>query len=193
VTIEIRPIEPDDGPLVRAIYDEMSELSRRRRFLAPTAELSDEDLRYLTDLDHRRHEAVIAIDAESGRGVGVARYVRAPRDREAAEVAVVVVDDWHRRGIGTALLDRLTERARANGIARYTAIVSPDNEIVLGALDKAGAQRTGTTSDGEIEFSFDLPPEGLGDRLRAALRAAAGAPVGFVAQSLRRLPFWSGR
>jgi GNAT superfamily N-acetyltransferase len=170
----------------------MSDLSRRRRFLAPTAELSDEDLMYLTDLDHNRHEAMIAIDPERDRAVGVARYVRVPGDREAAEVAVVVVDDWHRRGIGRALLDSLTERARENGILRYTAVVSPDNDIVLNALDEAGAERTGTTADGEIQFTFELPAEGLGDRLSAALRAAATAPVGFIAQALRRLPFWSG-
>jgi RimJ/RimL family protein N-acetyltransferase len=169
----IRPIEPEDKPLVRSFYYELSDLSRRLRFLVPTTEISDDDLEYLTDVDHRRHEALIALDPERERAIGVARYVRVPDDREAAEVAVVVVDDWHNRGVGTALLDELTRRARENGIARYTALVSSDNEIVIGALERAGAKRTGTTGDGEIEFSLDLPSEGLGDRLRAALRGAA--------------------
>ena len=48
-------------------------------------------------------------------------------DRESAEVAVVVVDDWQNQGVGTALLDRLTQRARENGIVLYKAIVSADN------------------------------------------------------------------
>jgi RimJ/RimL family protein N-acetyltransferase len=185
--VPIRPVEPADKPLVRAFYHELSDRSRRLRFLAPTNELSDEDLEYLTDLDHRRHEAMIALDPDADRALGVARYVRVPGDREAAEVAVVVVDDWHRRGLGTALLDRLTERARENGIVRYTALVSPDNEVVLGALERAGAERTGTTDEGEVEFSVALPAEGLGERLRAALRAAATMPVGFIGQALRRL------
>ncbi len=137
----------------------------------PTNEISDEDLEYLTEVDHRRHEAMVALD--DGRMIGVARYVRVPRDREAAEVAVVVADDRQNQGVGTALLDSLTERARENGIARYTAVVSPDNDIVLGALDRAGATRTGTSSEGEIELAVDLPSEGLGDRLRAALRGVA--------------------
>jgi RimJ/RimL family protein N-acetyltransferase len=169
--VTIRQITPEDKPLVRTFYGELSDRSRRLRFLVPTSAISDEDLEYLTDVDHKRHEAVIALDGD--RMVGVARYVRAPRDRESAEVAVVVVDDQQNRGIGTALLDRLTERARDNGITRYTALVSGDNDIVIGALERAGAERASTTDEDEIEFAIDLPSEGLGDRLRAALRAAA--------------------
>jgi RimJ/RimL family protein N-acetyltransferase len=173
----IRPIEPADKPIVRTFYDELSERSRRLRFLVPTNQLSDEDLRYLTEVDHHRHEAMVALDGE--RLVGVARYVRAPRDRSSAEVAVVVVDDRQGEGIGTALLDRLTERARENGIARYTALVSADNDIVIGALERAGAEHSGTTDEGEVEFAIDVPSEGLGERLRTALRT--------ITTALRRL------
>jgi RimJ/RimL family protein N-acetyltransferase len=189
----IRPIEPSDAALVKALYHEMSDLSRRLRFLVPTTDISDEDVQYLTDVDHRRHEALIALDPERERALGVARYVRTPGDREAAEVAVVVVDDWHRRGLGTALLDRLTERARENGIARYTAVVSADNDIVLAALERAGAELTGRSDDGEIEFAIDLPSEGLGDRLRGALRVAAASQLEFLAQALKRLRVWRRR
>jgi RimJ/RimL family protein N-acetyltransferase len=184
-TVTIRPVAPDDVDRLREIWAGMSELSRRRRFLAPSSgELSEADIQYLVDVDHRRHEAWLALDPH-GHAVAVARYVRPPGDRESAEVAVVVVDDWHRRGLATVLLDRLTERARENGIQRYTMIVSEDNEIVLGALDRAGARRTGTSGQGEIEFEFDLPSEGVGDRLRAALRAAATSPTEFLSWVLR--------
>src|SRR3954463_9727791 len=170
----IRPIEPSDGDLVRTFYGELSERSRRLRYFVPAAELSDEDLAYFTDVDHKRHEAVVALD-DGGRMIGVARYVRTPGDRESAEVAVVVVDDRQGEGIGTALLDRLTQRARENGIARYTALVSVDNDIVVNALERAGAERTGTGDQGEIEFAIDVPSEGLGERLRTALRSIASA------------------
>ena len=175
--MSIRQIEPTDKPLIRSFYDELSDRSRRLRFLVPTNALSDEDLAYLTEVDHRRHEALVALEGD--RLVGVARYVRAPRDRESAEVAVVVVDDRQGEGIGTALLDRLTERARENGISRYTALVSPDNDIVIGALERAGADRAATNDEGEIEFAIDVPAEGLGERLRTALRT--------IATALRRL------
>ena len=190
-TVTVRPLEPSDGDLVRAIYREMSDVSRRRRFLAPAEELTDEDVAYLTDVGHPRHEALVAL-SEDGRPLGIARSVRRPGDRETGEVAVVVVDDWHRRGLGRALLDGLTERARANGLKRYTAVVSPDNDVVLDALERNGADRTAVTEDGEIEFAFDLPAEGLGDRLSGALRAAGSLDWGFIGQALRLLP-WRGR
>ena len=192
-TALVRPIRPSDAPLIKDAYRELSDLSRRLRFLVPTSDLSDEDAQYLTDIDHHRHEALIALDPDRERAIGVARYVRVPGDRSAAEVAVVVMDDWHRRGLGTALLDRLTERARENGIEAYTAVVSPDNDVVLGALERAGAQRTGTSDDGEIEFVLELPAEGLGERIPRALRAAASMQLEFLGQILRRLPIWRRR
>ena len=169
----IRPIEPGDRERVRAFYHDLSDRSRRLRYLVPSDELSDEDLAYFTDVDHRRHEAMVAFDGD--RLVGVSRYVRTPGEPDQAEVAVVVADDRQNEGIGTALLDALTERARENGIKRYTALVSPDNDVVLGAISRAGADRVGTSGDGEIEFSFELPSSGIGERLRAALRGVASA------------------
>jgi RimJ/RimL family protein N-acetyltransferase len=170
----IRPIGPDDAARIRTFHGELSERSRRLRYLVPTPdEISDEDLAYLTDVDHRRHEAVVALDGD--RLVGVARYVRTPGEPGSAEVAVVVADDRQNEGIGTALLDDLTRRARENGIGRYTALVSKDNDIVLNALDRAGAETTGTTEEGEVEYALDLPADGLGERLRSALKSVATA------------------
>jgi RimJ/RimL family protein N-acetyltransferase len=188
-TVTIRPIEPDDGPRIREIWDAMSAESRRRRFLTPANEVSEEELRYLVDVDHKRHEALLALD-DAGRAVGVARFVRTPGDRTSAEVAVVVADDWHRRGLGTELLDLLTARARALEIERYTAIVSRDNEVVLNALDRAGAERVGFTDEGEVEFSIALPAEGIAGGPAATLRAAAEAPLEFLSAVGRRLALW---
>jgi len=187
--VSIRPLEPDDGPRIREIWDAMSAESRRRRFLSPANEVSDEEIQYLVDVDHKRHEALLALD-EAGRAVGAARFVRTPGDRTSAEAAVVVVDDWHRRGLGTVLLDLLTERARELEIERYTAIVSRDNEVVLGALERAGAERVGMTEDGEVEFSIPLPEEGIAGGAAAAMRAAAEAPLEFLTAVARRLALW---
>ena len=187
----MRQIEPGDLDKLREIWAGLSADSRRRRFLASSnvADIGDDELQYLVDVDHRRQEAIVALDPQ-GRALGEARYVRTPGDRESAEVAVVVVDEWHNRGLGTALLGRLTDRARENGINRYTAIVSEDNDVVLGALERAGAERTNDGDNGEIEFAFDVPAEGIGDRLSAALRAAASAPVEFLGQWVLRFAVW---
>jgi RimJ/RimL family protein N-acetyltransferase len=186
----IRALEPGDKQLVESIYRDMSDRSRRLRFLAPTRDLTEEDLSYLTQIDHNRHEAVVALDEETGRPLGIARYVRTPGDRESAEVAVVVIDDWHGRGLGTALLESLTASARERGIKRYNAVVSDDNDVVLRALERVGAEQRGPAENGEREFVFDLPGEGLGERLHDALRAAASVSPEFLAAIARRATAW---
>src|ERR1700736_4583833 len=108
----IRPIEPEDKERLAQAYQRLSPESRRRRFLAAPARLTEEDLRYLSEVDHRRHEAMAAFDPDTGDLVGVARYVRVPGDPETGEVAAAVIDDWQGRGGGTQLLSALTNRAR---------------------------------------------------------------------------------
>ena len=66
--------------------------------------MSAAELAYLVDVDHKDHEAIIAIDPSSGEALGVARYIRSKDDAQVAEVAVTVADDWQRRGLGRALL-----------------------------------------------------------------------------------------
>lgn len=100
--------------------------------------MSAAELRYFTAIDHCDHEALIALSDVDGRAVGVARYVRPPHDPHAADVAVTVADDWHRRGLATALLTRLSERAVKAGIRRYTVLVAADNLAVLALMRTAG-------------------------------------------------------
>ena len=79
----VRPIRPGDKELLAAGFDRLSDDSRYRRFLTSMPRLSSSQLAYLTEVDHRDHEALLAIDEASGRAVGVARYVRgsSPRGR----------------------------------------------------------------------------------------------------------------
>ena len=110
--VDIRAIEPGDKALLAEAFSRLSPESRYRRFFRPLKELRDSDLRYLTEIDHADHEALVAIAAD-GSLVGVARYVRSEEERELAEVAVTIVDDWHGRGVATELLRALVDRARA--------------------------------------------------------------------------------
>ncbi|HEX6714510.1 MAG TPA: hypothetical protein VF066_14045 [Thermoleophilaceae bacterium] len=80
----------DRDVLVRG-FERLSPESRHRRLLTPMHELDARRLRYLTDLDHRDREAMVAL-YESGEGV--ARYVRNNARPDTAEVAVTVVDSW---------------------------------------------------------------------------------------------------
>jgi RimJ/RimL family protein N-acetyltransferase len=124
-------------------FTRLSARSRRMRFLAGKDTLSAAELRYFTHVDHHDHEALGALGHPGGHGVGVARYVRDTTDPQAAEIAVTIVDDWQGRGLGTELLARLSERARAAGIRRFTALVAEDNAAMAGVLRKLCADRVG--------------------------------------------------
>jgi GNAT superfamily N-acetyltransferase len=147
----------------------MSPESRYRRFMSPLPRLSDSQLTYLTEVDHHDHEALVAETAD-GLGIGVARFVRLPDDPAAAEAAVAVVDDWHGRGVGTALSEELGRRAREEGIHAFTATALATNDEVIDLLGRLG--RTEVKHDGagtvDMRIALDAGPD-----LREALKRHA--------------------
>ena len=163
----IRQIQPADAPLLADGFARLSGKSRQLRFLSRKDRLSVAELRYFTDLDHRDHEALGALDQADGRGVGVARYVRDAKDPRAAEVAVTIVDDWQGRGLGAELLARLSDRARSEGICRFTALVAEDNRAMAGLLRTMSASLTGR-SHGTAEYEIPLMPPGKSTTTPAA-------------------------
>lgn len=174
-TVLVRPVEPSDRGLLRRGLERLSDESRYRRFLSPVPRLSESQLRYLTDVDHHDHEALIALEPESGEALGVARYVRT--DPEAAEFAVTVIDDWQGRGLGSALLDLLAGRAREEGITSFGALLLAENEEMLQLLRRLGPVRALAHEQGTVAIEGELPPGGAGERLRSILRLAAAGQV----------------
>ena len=175
--VTLRQLTRDDRQRLAASFARLSEESRYRRFFTTKSELSEADLDYLVDIDHRRHEAIVAIDPETDELVGVARYVRLTQGEEVAEVAVTVADDWQRRGVGRALLDRLTYRARNEGVRGFSALVQSDNRASLGLLAALGNARQ-LSDAGQRELLIELPPQrGIGARLAGARRAAAAGAL----------------
>src|SRR5262249_58420322 len=107
----------------------------------------------LTDVDHHNHEARGLVTDADGRAVGIARYIRDAEDPHAAEIAVTIVDDWQGRGLGTELLARLSDRARSEGICRFTALVADDNMAMAGLLRNISANVVGR-SPGTVEHGI---------------------------------------
>ncbi len=159
--------------------------------------LSDQDLRYLTEVDHSDHEALVAVDPADRSIVGVARYVRS-EDPSEAEVAVVVGDPWQGRGVASALLERLLVRARDAGIDHFVALVMSDNEEALGLFRNLapGGSHTRRSSSGHTEMLIELPEPGrqlsessLGRVLSTVAREALAVnPWRVFRQAIRRRP-----
>ena len=105
--------------------------------------------------------------------MGVARFVRPSADAGTAEVAVAVADPWQGRGVGTALLHRLTERAREEGVERFSAEVLADNRPMLELIHELGEVEVKGHDSGAVEVEVTLPEEGIGAALRETLRSAA--------------------
>jgi GNAT superfamily N-acetyltransferase len=172
--ILMRPVRPSDYELLREGFADLSQQSRYQRFLAPMERLPDSMVRYLTEVDHHDHEAIVALDPVSGRGIGVARFVRL-RDRPGvAEAAVTVIDDWQGRGVGTLLLEALALRAREEGIETFTAIMLAANHEILEVLEHLARVRVIDRQTGAVQVEVDIPPTGFTPQFRELLRASYG-------------------
>jgi GNAT superfamily N-acetyltransferase len=182
-SILVRPIEPDDKDALAAAFERLSPESRYRRFLSPAATLSQAELRYLTEVDHVDHEALVAVEPGSGDGIGVARYVRLEDRPEVAELGVAVMDDRQGQGIGSLLLQRLAVAARRNGVERFSALILEENQPMLSLIHDLGAVTVSGHEGGAVRLEVDLPEQGLGSALRGLLRATARGEL--VARPLR--------
>ncbi len=172
--LAIRPIAPEDKRALADGFERLSDESRYRRFLAPRGGLSDAELRFFTEVDHHDHEALVALDPQTGHGVGIARYVRSTTDPKSAELAIAVVDDWQRMGVGARLATALSERAKDEGITAFTGLVLADNQLMLNLARDLGEVRIDRQGHGTVEVSVELPRQGTRGALASRwLRAIA--------------------
>ena len=157
--VRIQQLTGADAELLADGFARLSATSRWYRFLTSKTHLSSAELRYLTDIDHHNHEALVAVSLIDERALGVARYVRSAEDPRVAEVAVTVVDEWHERGLGTELVTRLIDRAVEVGIQRFTALIAAENVAVIKLLRKMSVEyRLVADEYGTLEYEITLPP-----------------------------------
>ena len=171
----MRSIEPADKGALRSAFGRLSEQSRYQRFMTSISELSDSQVAYLTEVDHHDHEALIAFDGD-GEAVGVARFVRIDGGT-TAEAAVTVVDEWQGRGLGTAICQLLAERARAEGIEKFTALLLAGNDQMHDVLASLGPAKVLSRDAGTVEVEVEIPEAGIGDHMAGVLRVLAGGTV----------------
>jgi RimJ/RimL family protein N-acetyltransferase len=131
----VRAIRPEDKQALLWGFNQLSADTIYHRFFQTKRELTEADLRYLTELDFVNHVALV-VDVEvdgAVRLIGVGRFVRAPgpAPQDSAEVAFTVGDDFHGRGAATLLLSHLAGIARTLGYRRFVAEVLPDNRQML--------------------------------------------------------------
>jgi len=155
-----RPLGKEDRELLRRGFDHLSNEGRYTRFFHQVTHLSEEQLTYLTDVDQRDHFAWVAVvpGTDPAEGVGISRWIRLRDDPTAAEVAVTVVDDYQRKGIGRTLLALAARSALEAGVKSFRAWIISDNKATLAMLHKMGAS-PGHWESGVLELDVPLPSD----------------------------------
>lgn len=153
--ITIRPVRVEDKGLIVEAFSALEPRSIYRRFFFDKKELSDAELRRLTEPDGMR-DAVLVATVPSGSGeriVGLGRYTG---NGGCTQLAFTVEEDYQGRGIATRLLRRLIHLARENGISRFEAHVLAGNGPMLSVLRHSGLQVTERERDGIVTVTLAL-------------------------------------
>jgi len=157
--VDVRLLERGDREGLAAAIRRLSDQTRYLRFASAKPRLTKRELDFLVDVDHHHHEAIVAVDPTTGRGVGAARYIQLPGEPGMAEIAATVTDDWQGHGLGTALLAQLAGRARDEGYSAFRASVLASNQRSIAMLLAAGfAPLPSGGTLREYELTLAQPP-----------------------------------
>jgi acetyltransferase len=161
-SILIRPIRPEDEPMMVKFHETLSDQSVYYRYftaMSLTQRTVHARLARLCFIDYDREIALVALhdDPASGQAgiLGVGRLCKA-HGVDEAEFAVVVSDSWQRRGLGTLLLKKLVEVGRAERVARITGTVLAENQPMRRVCERVGF--TVRRHAGEQEFEATITP-----------------------------------
>jgi len=153
----IRPIRPEDAPLLVELFHSLSETSIYNRFFSPLKELPPDMVARFTQIDYDREIAIVAVQqaGDKERLIGVGRVIMA-HDQKSAEFAVVVADEFHGMGIGAALMQRCLAVAETRNIEKVWGMVLPRNTKMLALGRKLGFTVALCPGTQEYELTLNL-------------------------------------
>ena len=161
----IRPMRLTDEETLQELFYNLSDESTYRRFMAHKRVHPHEEIQRLVDLDYESNMALVITtqDGERRQIVAMARYDVDPATR-LADIAFVVRDEWQGRGLGTLLMRRMVEIARARGLKGFTADVLAANTPMLSVFRKSG-------------LDLQIQKSGSTQHMKALFRAIPAHPV----------------
>jgi GNAT superfamily N-acetyltransferase len=166
LVVALRKGVPDDGALLLAGFEHLSDESRFHRFFTAMPRLQETVLAQFLELDGRGRVAVGAFDttrpslvgSDEGLGIGVARYLASEKDEQSAELAVTVIDEYHGRGVGRTLLEALVVAGMYAGLTSLYGYVLRDNGGMIHVFRRLGGreQFTERPEPGVQRYAIDL-------------------------------------
>jgi RimJ/RimL family protein N-acetyltransferase len=139
LNMTLRPVKISDESLLKEFFYSLSDKSIYRRFISTRRDMHHERLQKYTVIDYTR-EMIILATVERDRMevvVGICQYGM-EEAAHAAEVGIVVRDDYQNKGVGTELLSYVTYLAKRSGLLGFTAEVLMDNQPMLHLFEKQG-------------------------------------------------------
>jgi acetyltransferase len=126
----VRPIRPEDEPLIHELLRHVTVHDLRLRFFAPMKEFTHEFIARLTQLDYARAMAFVAFDEATNQMVGVVR-IHSDSIYETGEYAILLRSDLKGRGLGWALMQLIIEYAKSEGLKAISGDVLKENTVML--------------------------------------------------------------
>ena len=133
----VRPIRPEDEPLIHEFLHHVTMHDLRLRFFAPMKEFSHEFIARLTQLDYARAMAFVAFDEATNELVGVVR-IHSDSIYESGEYAILLRSDLKGRGLGWALMQMIIEYAKSEGLKAISGDVLAENTVMLAMCRSLG-------------------------------------------------------
>jgi GNAT superfamily N-acetyltransferase len=149
----LRPITPSDAAALSRFHSHLSDATIRMRFFSLHLELTVDEVERFTTVDGTDRVALVVTTPTDLIAVG--RYDRG-EDPTTAEVAFVVADPYQHHGLGSLLLHRLAERARAAGIRTFVAETLIENSPMLGVFRESGYPMHSKSSLGVVDVTLDI-------------------------------------
>jgi acetyltransferase len=128
--VYVRPIRPEDEPLIHDLLQHVTMDDLRLRFFAPMKQFTHEFIARLTQLDYARAMAFVAFDEPTNQMVGVVR-IHSDSIYETGEYAILLRSDLKGRGLGWALMQLIIEYAKSEGLKTISGDVLKENTVML--------------------------------------------------------------
>lgn len=155
--LRVGSVRPHNKKQISEGLRNMSPESIRNRFLGSKREFSDQELQYLTNLDGWNHYA-LGMEERDGnkRGIAIVRLVRASHDFKEAEVAITIIDDFQKRGLGSLLLNLIILAAKEREIERLSFTFLPLNYGIIHLINKVGVPFPGPQNQDYTQLFLDV-------------------------------------
>ena len=159
--VTIRAIRPDDKDRIVEAFKNLEAESIYTRFFSHKSELSDAELKIVTEVDFENTVAlVVTIPAGEGEEtiIGAGRYVMydPPNPERSAEIAFTVEEDYHGKGIASRILRHLIHIAQEKGVRQFEAEVLRENTAMLAVLARSGLPMKQSFADGALHAILSL-------------------------------------